>query len=88
MSSKVVNVALGPKPTVLVARNDLKRGRGGRVQSCVWPGDAVIVTAGLDGFRGSGPMLLCGLIWPGRLAGCPYPRSDRFAITSHRSRNR
>ncbi len=88
VSSKVVNVTLRPKPTVLVARNDLKRWRGGRVQSCVRPVDAVIVTAGLDGFRGSGPILLCGLICPGRLAGCPYPRSDRFAITSHRPRNR
>ncbi len=35
--------------------------RFGRVQSCVRPVDAVYMTAGLDGFRGSGPTLLCGL---------------------------
>jgi hypothetical protein len=35
--------------------------RFGRVQSCVRPVDAVFRTAGLDGFRGSGPILLCGL---------------------------
>ena len=58
--------------------------RLGRVQSCVRPVDAVVMTAGLDGFRGSGPILLSGLLRPGHLSGCPHPRSDRFAITSHR----
>ena len=71
-----------------VARNDLKCWRGGRVQSCVRPVDAVQVTAGLDGFRGSGPSLLCGLLCPGHSSGCPNPRSDRFAITSRRPCNR
>ena len=62
--------------------------RFGRVQSCVRPVDAVQMTAGLDGFRGSGPILLCGLWCPGRKSGFPHPRSDRSAITSHRPRNR
>jgi len=35
--------------------------RFGRVQSCVRPVDAMHMIAGLDGFRGSGPTLLCGL---------------------------
>ena len=39
----------------------LKGWRFGRVQSCVRPVDAVYMTAGLDGFRGLGPTLLCGL---------------------------
>ena len=39
----------------------LKCWRFGRVQSCVRPVDAMHMTAGLDGFRGSGPTLLCGL---------------------------
>jgi len=44
----------------LIART-LLAWRFGRVQSCVRPVDAVFRTAGHDGFRGSGPSLLCGL---------------------------
>lgn len=62
--------------------------RYGRVQSCVRPVDAAHMTAGLDGFRGLGPTLLCGLLCPGHLSGFPNPRPDRFAITSHGPRNR
>src|SRR5215207_10469393 len=40
--------------------------RVGRVQSCVRPVCA-IMTAGPDGFRGRGPILLCGLRRPGHL---------------------
>jgi len=47
-----------------------------------------VKTAGPDGIRGSGPYLLCGLKHPGHRSGCPHPRSDRFAIMSHRPRNR
>lgn len=43
--------------------------------------------SGPDGIRGQGPILLIGLRCPEHLAGCPHPRSDRFAITSHRPRN-
>ena len=32
---------------------------------CVRPVDAVLLTAGLDGFRGLGPTLLCGLLRSG-----------------------
>lgn len=39
-------------------------------------------SAGLKGFRGRGPVLLCGLQRPRRLTGCPHPWSDRCAITS------
>jgi hypothetical protein len=62
--------------------------RFGRVLSCVRPVNAVFDTAGLDGFRGLGPILFSGLLCPRHLAGCPNPRPDRFAITSHRPRNR
>jgi hypothetical protein len=34
------------------------------------------------------PTLSRGLLRPGHSSGCPDPRSDRFAITSHRPRNR
>jgi len=44
-------------------------------------------TAGPDGIRGQGPILLCGPWRPRHSSGCPHPRSDRFAITSHRPRN-
>ena len=33
----------------------------GRVQSCVRPVSAVLITAGLDGMHGQGPILLIGL---------------------------
>ena len=42
--------------------------RVGRVQSCVRPVCAVM-TAGPDGFRGRGPILLCGLRRPGHYGG-------------------
>lgn len=72
----------------LFARTFLMHWRFGRVQSCVRPVNAVFDTAGLDGFRGLGPILLNGLLRPRHLAGYPNPRSDRFAITSHRPHNR
>ena len=60
--------------------------RRGWVRSCVRPGDAVIGAAGLDGFRGPGPILISGLVRPGHSAGCSHPRSDRFATTLRRPR--
>jgi len=41
----------------------------GRVQSCVRPVGAVLMTAGLDGFRGLSPTLLCGLFMSWTLVG-------------------
>ena len=62
--------------------------RLGLVQSCVRPVNAACVAAGLDGFRGLSPILLCGFSYPRHLSGFLNPRPDRFAITSHRPRNR
>ncbi len=62
--------------------------RPSQVRSCVRPVTRCYRTAGPDGIRGSGPYLLCGLEHPRPTSGCPDPRSDRFAITSHRPRNR
>jgi len=46
-----------------------------------------IETAGPDGVHEQGPVLLLRLWCLGHSVGCPCSRSDRFAITSHRSRN-
>jgi len=46
-----------------------------------------VETAGPDGVREQGPILLLRLWRLGHSVGCPCSRSDRFAITSHRSRN-
>jgi len=46
-----------------------------------------VETAGPDGVRERGPILLFRLWRLGHQVGCPCSRSDRFAITSHRSRN-
>jgi len=44
-------------------------------------------TAGPDGVREQGPILLFRLWRLGHPVGCPCSGSDRFAITSHRARN-
>jgi len=44
-------------------------------------------TAGPDGVREQDPILLIRLWRLGHRVGCSCSRSDRFAITSHRSRN-
>src|SRR3954454_16747416 len=53
------------------------------VQSCVRPVCAVM-TAGPDGFRGRGPILLCGLQRPGHYGGLfsPPVRPVRHHFTS------
>jgi len=46
-----------------------------------------VETAGPDGVRERGPILLIRLWRLRHRLGCPCSRSDRFAITSHRARN-
>jgi len=46
-----------------------------------------VATAGPDGVREQGPILLIRLWRLGHRLGCPCSRSDRSAITSHRARN-